>query len=295
MASRCRSRPPRRPRTPGPWPSRPRSSPAGSARHKWVRPPPARRARAATRRRAAARRPRRRRARGGPPNVWIAEADVLVTPPLDGRILPGTVRAALIAAPAGPYRGARGGGIGCERLRAADELLLSRRSAALYPATLRGAHAVLLARRAGAGRRNTSCGSGHRRAAEPRAVHRQPSGLDVDPVSATPAQTNGTQRPRRAARARRAAGIRPAAEVDLDERSRRCRSRLGEHHPSEHRPRESPVRPRGQSGAEPATSLAVSAIASGERLASSSAASRRPAAPDRRAAAAEPRGPARRS
>ena len=31
-------------------------------------------------------------------NVWIVEGEALITPPADGRILPGTTRAALLAA-----------------------------------------------------------------------------------------------------------------------------------------------------------------------------------------------------
>jgi para-aminobenzoate synthetase / 4-amino-4-deoxychorismate lyase len=71
-------------------------------------------------------------------NVWVAEGGTLVTPPLDGRFLPGTVRASVIAA-------ARAGGlevreerISLERIAAADELLLSSAVRGVYPGVLEG-------------------------------------------------------------------------------------------------------------------------------------------------------------
>ena len=39
-------------------------------------------------------------------NVWIVEGEALITPPADGRILPGTTRAALLAAEPARARGA---------------------------------------------------------------------------------------------------------------------------------------------------------------------------------------------
>ena len=69
-------------------------------------------------------------------NLWIAEREVLVTPPLDGRFLPGTVRAALIAAAREAGIEVREEAISLERLGAADELLLSSSVRGLYPGTL---------------------------------------------------------------------------------------------------------------------------------------------------------------
>jgi para-aminobenzoate synthetase/4-amino-4-deoxychorismate lyase len=70
-------------------------------------------------------------------NVWIREGTTLVTPPLDGRILPGTVRARFLAdPPAG--RTVHVEPITLERVGAADELLLSSSLRALHPARLAG-------------------------------------------------------------------------------------------------------------------------------------------------------------
>jgi para-aminobenzoate synthetase / 4-amino-4-deoxychorismate lyase len=71
-------------------------------------------------------------------NVWIVEEDQLITPPLDGRLLPGTVRARLLAEPPAGLE-AREEPITLERLAAADELLLS--------SSLRGLHRAVLAGR----------------------------------------------------------------------------------------------------------------------------------------------------
>jgi para-aminobenzoate synthetase / 4-amino-4-deoxychorismate lyase len=68
-------------------------------------------------------------------NVWIAEGNALITPPLDGRILAGTVRARLIDA-AG--RRAREERIDLARLAAADEILLSSSIRGVQPAFLAG-------------------------------------------------------------------------------------------------------------------------------------------------------------
>jgi para-aminobenzoate synthetase / 4-amino-4-deoxychorismate lyase len=74
-------------------------------------------------------------------NVWIREGMTLVTPPVDGRLLPGTVRARLLAEPPRGHT-AREEPVTLERAAAADELLLS--------SSLRGLHAAALGdRRAG--------------------------------------------------------------------------------------------------------------------------------------------------
>jgi para-aminobenzoate synthetase / 4-amino-4-deoxychorismate lyase len=69
-------------------------------------------------------------------NVWIREGRTLVTPPLDGRLLPGTVRARLLADPPAGHT-SREARVTLERAIAADELLLS--------SSLRGLHAAVLA------------------------------------------------------------------------------------------------------------------------------------------------------
>jgi para-aminobenzoate synthetase / 4-amino-4-deoxychorismate lyase len=69
-------------------------------------------------------------------NVWIREGTTLVTPPLDGRLLPGTVRARLLAEPP-PGHTAREEPVTLERAAAADELLLSSSLRDLHPAALR--------------------------------------------------------------------------------------------------------------------------------------------------------------
>jgi para-aminobenzoate synthetase/4-amino-4-deoxychorismate lyase len=53
--------------------------------------------------------------------VWIVEGDALLTPPADGRILPGTTRAVLLA----DEPAAREEPIPFERLASADSLFLS--------------------------------------------------------------------------------------------------------------------------------------------------------------------------
>lgn len=70
-------------------------------------------------------------------NVWIREGTTLVTPPLDGRILPGTVRARLLADPPAAHT-AREEPVTLERAAGADELLLSSALRGLHPATLAG-------------------------------------------------------------------------------------------------------------------------------------------------------------
>ena len=74
-------------------------------------------------------------------NVWIREGTALVTPPLDGRLLPGTVRARLLADPPAGHT-AREEPVRLERIAAADELLLSSSLRGLHPAALAGGRAA---------------------------------------------------------------------------------------------------------------------------------------------------------
>ncbi len=67
-------------------------------------------------------------------NVWIVEGESLVTPPLDGRQLPGTVRARLL-----DLEEAREERIDLERLAAAEEIFLSSSISGIAPARLYGA------------------------------------------------------------------------------------------------------------------------------------------------------------
>ncbi len=88
-------------------------------------------------------------------NVWIVEGDVLITPPLDGRQLPGSVRARLLARPPEGFQ-AREEPVSLGRLEAADELLLTSSVSRATPAALAGraprfeAGARILAQLAGA-------------------------------------------------------------------------------------------------------------------------------------------------
>jgi para-aminobenzoate synthetase / 4-amino-4-deoxychorismate lyase len=66
-------------------------------------------------------------------NVWIVEGGTLVTPPLDGRLLPGTARARLLRSAAGA---AREGRLTLERLRRADALLLTSSLCGVHRARL---------------------------------------------------------------------------------------------------------------------------------------------------------------
>jgi para-aminobenzoate synthetase / 4-amino-4-deoxychorismate lyase len=68
-------------------------------------------------------------------NVWIREGRTLVTPPLDGRLLPGTVRARLLAEPP-PGHTAREEPLTLERAAAADGFLLSSSLRGLHLASL---------------------------------------------------------------------------------------------------------------------------------------------------------------
>ena len=66
-------------------------------------------------------------------NVWIVEGDALITPPADGRILPGTTRAALL----GADDGAREEPIDLDRLASADAVFLTSSISGRVPARLR--------------------------------------------------------------------------------------------------------------------------------------------------------------
>jgi para-aminobenzoate synthetase/4-amino-4-deoxychorismate lyase len=66
-------------------------------------------------------------------NIWIVEGGDLVTPPADGRILPGTVRATLLAS----EPGAREEPIELERLASAESIFLTSSISVRRPARLR--------------------------------------------------------------------------------------------------------------------------------------------------------------
>jgi para-aminobenzoate synthetase/4-amino-4-deoxychorismate lyase len=65
-------------------------------------------------------------------NVWIVEGDELITPPADGRILPGTTRAALLAS----EPGAREETFDLARLAGADSVFLTSSISGRHPARL---------------------------------------------------------------------------------------------------------------------------------------------------------------
>lgn len=74
-------------------------------------------------------------------NVWILDGDVLITPPADGRILPGTVRAALLGGEvpvhdAAGAREVRAEPIDFSRLVGAESVFLSSSISGLHPAEL---------------------------------------------------------------------------------------------------------------------------------------------------------------
>jgi para-aminobenzoate synthetase/4-amino-4-deoxychorismate lyase len=71
-------------------------------------------------------------------NVWAVEGRDLVTPPLDGRLLPGITRARLFEDPPEGLD-PREEAITLERLAAADEILLSSSIRGLHAAALAGA------------------------------------------------------------------------------------------------------------------------------------------------------------
>jgi para-aminobenzoate synthetase/4-amino-4-deoxychorismate lyase len=66
-------------------------------------------------------------------NVWIVEGDALVTPPADGRILPGITRAQLLA---GHPATAREEPIDLPRVRDADAIFLTSSIAGRHSARL---------------------------------------------------------------------------------------------------------------------------------------------------------------
>ncbi len=66
-------------------------------------------------------------------NVWIVEGEALITPPADGRILPGTTRAALLAAHG---RAAREETFDLARLASADAVFLTSSISGRHPARL---------------------------------------------------------------------------------------------------------------------------------------------------------------
>ena len=82
-------------------------------------------------RRAAPPRPRRGRARGGLRERLHRRGTHLITPPLDGRQLPGTVRARVLA-----LHPAREERLSLERVAAADEVLLASSVRGIHPARL---------------------------------------------------------------------------------------------------------------------------------------------------------------
>ena len=72
-------------------------------------------------------------------NVWALEGNTLVTPPADGRLLPGIVRAAVPGVLASAGLRAREEALTLERLRAADAIVLTSSVRLATPATLEGA------------------------------------------------------------------------------------------------------------------------------------------------------------
>ncbi len=71
-------------------------------------------------------------------NVFLAERDLLVTPPLDGRLLPGTVRADLIAATRRVGANLREEPLTLGRLAAGDAIFLTSSIRGVHPARLDG-------------------------------------------------------------------------------------------------------------------------------------------------------------
>jgi para-aminobenzoate synthetase / 4-amino-4-deoxychorismate lyase len=68
-------------------------------------------------------------------NLWIVEGDTLITPPLDGRLLGGILRARLLAAPPAGLEAGEAA-ISVERLDAADEVLLTSSVRGVHPAAM---------------------------------------------------------------------------------------------------------------------------------------------------------------
>ncbi len=73
-------------------------------------------------------------------NIWIVEQGALITPPADGRILPGVTRAALLASE--PF--AREEQIGLARLESADAIFLTSSISGRHPALLQAGHADVI-------------------------------------------------------------------------------------------------------------------------------------------------------
>jgi len=71
-------------------------------------------------------------------NVWIVEGTTLTTPPLDGRLLPGTMRTRVLAAASTFGLEPREEPIVLERLTTADELVVSSAIRGVGPAALAG-------------------------------------------------------------------------------------------------------------------------------------------------------------
>jgi para-aminobenzoate synthetase/4-amino-4-deoxychorismate lyase len=71
-------------------------------------------------------------------NVLIVEGATVVTPPLDGRLLPGTVRERVLAVALSAGLEVREQPVSLERLAAADEVLLSSAIRGVRPAALAG-------------------------------------------------------------------------------------------------------------------------------------------------------------
>jgi para-aminobenzoate synthetase/4-amino-4-deoxychorismate lyase len=71
-------------------------------------------------------------------NVWVVEGSSLVTPPLDGRQLPGTARARLLTVARAIGVEVREEAVTLERAAAADELLLTSSLRGVHPAVLAG-------------------------------------------------------------------------------------------------------------------------------------------------------------
>ena len=69
-------------------------------------------------------------------NIWIIEHDALITPPADGRILPGLTRAALLAT----EQSAREEPIELARLQRADAVFLTASISGRHPAELAPGH-----------------------------------------------------------------------------------------------------------------------------------------------------------
>jgi para-aminobenzoate synthetase/4-amino-4-deoxychorismate lyase len=109
-------------------------------------------------------------------NLWIVDGTTLVTPRLDGRLLPGTVRVRVLEAAGAVGLEAREETITLERLAAADEVLLSSAIKGIRPGALadeRGAGRARAAALARPGRPRFEIG------ARLRAALREPAAVDA--------------------------------------------------------------------------------------------------------------------